>query len=65
LINSQRPVSADSRYTSARPHFSHGLRDWLRTERAKLSRSSPVAEAVDDILKRWKGFTSFLDDSQM
>jgi transposase len=41
------------------------LHDWLRSERAKLSRSSPVAEAIDYMLKRWDGFTSFLDDGRM
>ncbi|MER9845541.1 IS66 family transposase [Mesorhizobium australicum] len=38
---------------------------WLRTERAKLSRSSPVAEPIDYILKRWDGFTSFLGDGRI
>lgn len=38
---------------------------WLRTERAKLSRSSPVAEAIDYMLKHWDGFTSFLDDGRI
>ncbi|MBU1316228.1 MAG: IS66 family transposase [Alphaproteobacteria bacterium] len=41
------------------------LYDWLQTERAKLSRSSPVAEAIDYMLKRWDGFTSFLDDGRI
>nr|AGS16701.1 putative transposase [Shinella sp. HZN7] len=41
------------------------LHGWLQTERAKLSRSSPVAEAIDYMLKRWDGFTSFLDDGQI
>ncbi|WP_413708906.1 IS66 family transposase [Rhizobium sp. Rhizsp82] len=41
------------------------LRDWLQTERAKLSRSSPVAEAIDYMLKRWDGFTSFLEDGRI
>jgi hypothetical protein len=41
------------------------LHNWLQTERAKLSRSSPVAEAVDYMLKRWDGFTSFLDDGRV
>lgn len=41
------------------------LHDWLQTERAKLSRSSPVAEAIDYMLKRWDGFTSFLDDGRI
>lgn len=38
------------------------LQAWLQTERAKLSRSSPVAEVIDYMLKRWDGFTSFLGD---
>ncbi|MBA1344144.1 IS66 family transposase [Rhizobium sp. WYCCWR 11146] len=41
------------------------LRCWLQTERAKLSRSSPVAEPIDYMLKRWNGFTSFLDDGRI
>jgi len=41
------------------------LHDWLQAERAKLSRSSPVAEAIDYMLKRWDGFTSFLDDGRI
>ena len=41
------------------------LQAWLQTERSKLSRSSPVAEAVDYMLKRWDGFTSFLDDGRI
>ncbi|WP_110031723.1 IS66 family transposase [Hoeflea marina] len=41
------------------------LHDWLQTERAKLSRSAPVAEAIDYMLKRWDGFTSFLDDGRI
>lgn len=41
------------------------LHDWLQIERAKLSRSSPVAEAFDYMLKRWDGFTSFLDDGRV
>ncbi|MGV0912673.1 IS66 family transposase, partial [Martelella sp. FOR1707] len=41
------------------------LHGWLQAERAKLSRSSPVAEAIDYMLKRWVGFTSFLDDGRI
>ncbi len=41
------------------------LHSWLQTGRAKLSRSSPVAEAIDYMLKRWVGFTSFLDDGRI
>ncbi|PWI51630.1 IS66 family transposase [Rhizobium phaseoli] len=41
------------------------LQVWLQTERAKLSRSSPMAEAIDYMLKRWDGFTSFLQDGRI
>lgn len=41
------------------------LQAWLQTERLKLSRSSPVAEAIDYMLKRWDGFTSFLEDGRI
>lgn len=38
---------------------------WLQTERANLSGSSPVAETIEYLLKRWDGFTSFLDDGRI
>lgn len=41
------------------------LGDWLRGERAKLSRHAPAAQAIDYMLKRWDGFTSFLDDGRI
>nr|WP_246647358.1 IS66 family transposase [Rhizobium laguerreae] len=41
------------------------LEVWMRAERTKLSRSSPVAEPIDYMLKRWEGFTSFLDDGRI
>ena len=37
----------------------------MRAERAKLSRHSSVARAMDYMLKRWKGFTRFLDDGRI
>ncbi|MCK7614929.1 IS66 family transposase [Roseibium sp. CAU 1639] len=42
--------------------LAEGLEEWLRAERSKLSRSSSVAEAIDYMLKRWDGFTTFLHD---
>ncbi|WJS05580.1 IS66 family transposase (plasmid) [Roseibium aggregatum] len=42
-----------------------GLEEWLRAERSKLSRSSSVAEAIDYMLKRWDGFTTFLHDGRI
>ena len=39
--------------------------DWMRTERAGLSRHAAVAKAMDYMLKRWDGFTRFLDDGRI
>jgi hypothetical protein len=41
------------------------LQTWLRSERTKLSRSSPVTEPIDYMLKRWDGFTAFLGDGRV
>jgi transposase len=41
------------------------LEAWMRQERAKLSRHAPVAKAMDYMLKRWKGFTRFLQDGRI
>ena len=38
------------------------LEAWMREQRAKLSRGSDVAKAMDNMLKRWIAFTRFLDD---
>jgi transposase len=38
------------------------LEEWMRGERAKLSRHAPAAQAIDYMLKRWDGFTRFLGD---
>ena len=37
----------------------------MREERAKLSRGSDVAKAMDYMLKRWPAFTRFLDDGRV
>ena len=37
----------------------------MRTERAALSRHAAVAKAMDYMLKRWDGFTRFLDDGRI
>jgi transposase len=42
-----------------------GLEDWMRGERAKLSRHAEVAKAIDYMLKRWASFTRFLDDGRI
>lgn len=41
------------------------LEEWMRGERARLSRHAPVAQAIDYMLKRWDGFTRFLDDGRV
>ena len=37
----------------------------MKTERAKLSRHSPVAKAMDYMLRRWDRFARFLDDGRI
>jgi transposase len=41
------------------------LEAWMRDQRAKLSRGSDVAKAIDYMLKRWTAFTRFLDDGRL
>jgi transposase len=41
------------------------LENWMRTERAKLSRHNDVAKAMDYMLKRWVAFTRLLDDGHI
>ena len=37
----------------------------MRTERARLSRHTSVAKAMDYMLRRWDGFARFLDDGRI
>ena len=41
------------------------LKDWMQAERRKLSRHSPVAKAMDYMLRRWELFARFLDDGRI
>ena len=41
------------------------LEQWMRAERAKLSRHADVAKAMDYMLKRWVAFTRFLEDGRI
>jgi transposase len=41
------------------------LEKWMRGERARLSRSAPVAKALDYMLPRWPAFSAFLDDGKI
>jgi len=44
------------------------LHDWMRTERARMSKHNPVAKASNYMLDgtgRWEAFTAFLDDGRL
>jgi hypothetical protein len=41
------------------------LQAWLREQRPRLSRSSPVTEPIDYMLRRWDRFAAFLDDGRV
>jgi transposase len=41
------------------------LENWLREQRAKLSRDNDIAKAMDYMLKRWPAFVRFLDDGRI
>jgi transposase len=64
-INGQ---TADERLAVRRARIAPLVADleaWMRVERAKLSRHSEVAKAMDYMLKRWAAFTRFLDDGRI
>jgi hypothetical protein len=61
LATDQRP---ERRRKDSQPLVDE-LHGWLQNQRAKLSRSSPVADAINYMLKCWNGFTSFLDDGRI
>ncbi len=41
------------------------LEQWMRAERARLSRHADTAKAMDYMLKRWPAFTRFLADGRI
>jgi transposase len=41
------------------------LEDWMRAERARLSRHAAVAKAIDYMLTRWPSFIRFLEDGRI
>ena len=46
----------------------NSLHDWLKEERAKLSRHNKVAKAINYMFEkrgRWQAFTAFLDDGHI
>lgn len=42
-----------------------GLEDWLREQRARVSKNSDTGKAIDYSLKRWTALTRFLDDGRL
>jgi transposase len=61
-------LSAEERVTvrqeKSKPLFDD-MHEWLKQERATLSRSSEVIQAMDYMLKRWEGFARFLEDGRV
>lgn len=41
------------------------MEEWLRAERASLSRSSPVSGPIDYVLSRWADFARYADDGRI
>lgn len=57
----------DARQRLARPMVSD-LHDWLRSERARMSKHNPLAKAINYMFEedgRWEAFTRFLDDGRI
>ncbi len=52
------------RQEKSKPLFDD-MHEWLKRERATLTRSSEVIGAMDYMLKRWDGFARFLEDGRV
>ena len=60
-----RPPSGSPSAGNALLRSSATCKQWMRAERARLSRHADVAKAMDYMLKRWDAFTRFLDDGRI
>ena len=61
-------VSAEKRLVARRSRSAPlvaALEEWMRAERAKLSRHNAVAKAIDYMLTRWLAFSRFLEDGRI
>ena len=61
-------LSADKRLAARRERSAPlvaALKDWMGAERAKLSRHTAVAKAIDYMLTRWDAFAQFLEDGRI
>ena len=57
----------DARQQLVRPMV-NDLHDWMRAERARMSKHNPVAKAINYMFEedgRWEAFTHFLDDGRI
>lgn len=57
----------DTRQRLVRPMV-EDLHDWMRAERARMSKHNPIAKAINYMLdddSRWDAFTRFLDDGRI
>lgn len=57
----------DARQRLVRPMV-EALYDWMRAERARMSKHNPVAKAINYMFEehgRWEAFTRFLDDGRI
>jgi len=52
------------RHERSRPLVAE-LENWLRVQRARVSRNSETGKAIDYSLKRWSALTRFLDDGRL
>lgn len=60
-------VRHDARQRLVRPMV-EDLHDWMRAERARMSKHNPVAKAINYMFEeegRWDAFTRFLDDGRI
>jgi transposase len=71
IFNIERAIngrSADERLATRQAHSAPLVADleaWLRDNRSKLSKSSPVVEPIDYMLKAWPAFAAFLEDGRI
>jgi transposase len=71
LFDVERPLNglAPAHRLELRRHHAAPLvksfEDWMRAERAGLSRHNSVAKAMDYMLTRWSAFTRFLEDGRI
>ena len=71
IFNIERAIngrSADERLATRQEHSAPLVADleaWLRDNRSKLSKSSPVVEPIDYMLQAWPAFAAFLEDGRI